>query len=188
MRLSPSRVTSAVRPSGVSATWLGPDFSSPRRTLPAGVTVLPLIVNTETVPSLRFAARARLPCRLIEMPATPAPASSVAMTRIGEDCRSITETLLSLAETARWPGPVGGYASGAAQAPTSSRHAATESVLFMVNLLGLRIVWRASAWREAPRLRGVTAAACRRAPALRARRWQAPARRRRGRRATHRAA
>src|SRR2546430_6572621 len=95
MRWSPSRVTSPVRPSGVSATWLGPDFSSPRRTLPAAVTVLPLMVNTETVPSLRFAASARLPCRLIEMPATPAPASSVAMTRGGEDCRSITETLLS---------------------------------------------------------------------------------------------
>src|SRR5207302_9020882 len=152
------------------------------------------------------AARARLPCRLIEMPATPAPASSVAMTRGGEDCRSITETLLSgtclppsmriaavtsaidssgatatesggpttlagasisattrggvkrrsmiatvsgagfgtavvtpftrtallsLAETARWPGLAGGVDSGVAQAASSTAQAAGQSARIM---------------------------------------------------------
>ena len=82
-------------PSGVIAGWLGSDFSSPSCTLPACVTVLPLMVNTETVPSFRFAASASVPCWVIEMPATPAPASSVAITRGGEACKSITDTLLS---------------------------------------------------------------------------------------------
>src|SRR5437879_9027698 len=82
--LSPSRVTSAIVPSGVKVTWLVPDFSSAIVTLPTGVTVLPEIVNTDTVPSLRLATSASVPWRLIEMPAALLPASSVVMTAGGE--------------------------------------------------------------------------------------------------------
>src|SRR2546430_6579686 len=64
-------------------------------TLPTGVTVLPEIENTETVPSLRLATSARVPRRLIEMPAALLPASSVAITAGGDAFRSMTETRVS---------------------------------------------------------------------------------------------
>ncbi len=96
MKLSPSRVTSAIRPSGVMATWLGPPLAGPTASLLTGVTVLPEIVNTDTVPSPRLATRARLPCRLIETPAGEAPVSRVAITRGGVDVRSTTDMRLSL--------------------------------------------------------------------------------------------
>src|SRR3954471_17483145 len=95
MRLSESRVTSAVLPSRENTTWLGPDLASPSAILPAGVSVLPLIVNTETVPSLRLATSASVAARLIETPAAPAPACSVATTFGGEGFRSITVNLSS---------------------------------------------------------------------------------------------
>jgi len=41
IRSSPSRVTSAIVPSGEIATWLVPDLSSPTVTFPAGLTVVP---------------------------------------------------------------------------------------------------------------------------------------------------
>jgi hypothetical protein len=44
-------VTSAVRPSALIAIPLGPDCGAPKSTLPAGVTALPAMVNTETVPA-----------------------------------------------------------------------------------------------------------------------------------------
>src|SRR3954452_17615252 len=75
IRLSPSRVTNARFPSGVNATWLGLDLGSPSRTLPAGVTVFPAMVNADTVPSWRFATSARGPARLIDTPLAPRPAS-----------------------------------------------------------------------------------------------------------------
>src|SRR2546430_4260863 len=93
--LSPSRVTSAIVPSGVKVTWLVPDFSSAIVTLPTGVTVLPEIVNTDTVPSLRLATSASVPWRLIEMPAALLPASSVVMTAGGDAFRSMTDTRVS---------------------------------------------------------------------------------------------
>ena len=95
IRLSPSRVTSAVVPSREKIAWLGPDVFSPSAILPAGVSVLPLMVKTETVPSLRLATKASVAARLIETPAAPAPACSVARTFGGEDFRSITVSLSS---------------------------------------------------------------------------------------------
>src|SRR5215471_11408539 len=80
MRLSPSRVTSALLPSGVNTTWQGPESGAPILTVPAGVTVVPLIVNTETVPSERFATNASVPALLMETPAAPLPACRVART------------------------------------------------------------------------------------------------------------
>ena len=47
-------------------------------TLPAGVTVLPAILKTETVPSARFATSARSPLRLIDRPALLAPSIQAA--------------------------------------------------------------------------------------------------------------
>src|SRR2546430_17232141 len=64
-------------------------------TLPTGVTVLPEIENTETVPSLRLATSASVPRRLVEMPAALLPASSVAITAGGDAFRSQTETRVS---------------------------------------------------------------------------------------------
>src|SRR5262249_30198293 len=93
--LSPSRVTSAVLPSDVNTAWLGPDALLPKSTTPAGVTVLPLIENTETVPSERLATSASVPALLMETPAAPAPASRVAITAGGDAFRSMTESLLS---------------------------------------------------------------------------------------------
>ena len=78
MRWSPSRVTSARLPSGENTTCLGPEFGLPTVTLPAGVTVVPLIVNTETVPSAWLATRARVPALLMDTPEAPLPACSVA--------------------------------------------------------------------------------------------------------------
>src|SRR4051812_27221976 len=95
MRWSPSRVTSAVPPSRENIAWLGPDLASPSAILPAGLSVLPLIVKTETVPSLRLATNASVAARLIETPAAPAPACSVARTFGGEDFRSMTVNLSS---------------------------------------------------------------------------------------------
>src|SRR4051794_41943579 len=66
---SPSRVTRAVLPSGENATLDGPEVLLPRSTLPAAVTVFPEMVSTDTVPSPRFATRARLPARFMPMPA-----------------------------------------------------------------------------------------------------------------------
>src|SRR5213083_3212192 len=82
-------------PSRVKVTWLVPDFSSAIVTLPTGVTVLPEIVNTDTVPSLRLATSASVPWRLIEMPAALLPASSVVMTAGGDAFRSMTDTRVS---------------------------------------------------------------------------------------------
>ena len=59
--LSPSRVTSAILPSGVNAAWLVPDFSSAMVILPTGLTVVPWIEKTDTVPSLRLATSASVP-------------------------------------------------------------------------------------------------------------------------------
>src|SRR5438309_392509 len=63
-------------------------------TLPAGVTVLPWIVKTDTVPSPRLATSARVPWRVIETPAGFLPVSSVAMTFGGVDVRSTTDIVL----------------------------------------------------------------------------------------------
>jgi hypothetical protein len=93
--LSPSRVTSAVLPSGEKATALGPDLASPSEILPPGLNALPASVNTETVPSERLATRTRLPALLMAIPAAPAPASTVPTTLGGEVFRSMIETLLS---------------------------------------------------------------------------------------------
>src|SRR5215510_4471896 len=71
------------------------DALLPKSTTPAGVTVLPLIENTETVPSERLATSASVPALLMETPAAPAPASSVAITAGGDAFRSMTESLLS---------------------------------------------------------------------------------------------
>src|ERR1051326_6155478 len=92
---SPSRVTSAVLPSGVKATLDGPHFGSPKSTLPAGLTDLPEMVKIDTSPALRLATSARVPARLIEMPAGPGSVSSVATTVGGFDLRSITVSRLS---------------------------------------------------------------------------------------------
>ncbi len=59
------------------------------------MTVRPLIVNTETVPSMRFATSASVPARLTDTPEAPAPARSVARTARGDALRSITETVSS---------------------------------------------------------------------------------------------
>lgn len=62
------------------ATWLGPDLASPRLTLPTGVSELPAMEKTETVPSDRLATSASVPARLIDTPAAPLPACSCAET------------------------------------------------------------------------------------------------------------
>src|SRR5262245_23553970 len=80
MRWSLSRVTRAVFPSGSKTTELGPDFSPPTVTLPAGVTVVPAMVKTDTVPSSRLATNASVPALLMETPAAPLPACRVAST------------------------------------------------------------------------------------------------------------
>src|SRR5262245_34809144 len=92
---SPSRVTSAVFPSGENVTWLGPDLSSPSATLPIVVSALPETEKTETVPSARLATSASVPARLIETPAAPLPAWCWASTLGGEALRSITVSLSS---------------------------------------------------------------------------------------------
>src|SRR5580704_14163009 len=94
-RLSMLRVTRAVLPSGVKTTWQGADIGAPKSIFPAALTVLPLIVKTETVPSERFATRARVPAGLMDTPLAPAPALSVAITMGGECFRSMTVTLSS---------------------------------------------------------------------------------------------
>jgi hypothetical protein len=68
IRLSLFLDTSARRPSGVKTTWLGPLSFAPRSTVPAGVTRAPAIVNTEIVPSARFATSASVPALLIDTP------------------------------------------------------------------------------------------------------------------------
>src|SRR5437016_11330955 len=77
------------------ATWLGPDLASPRLTLPTGVSELPAMEKTETVPSERLATSASVPARLIDTPAAPLPACSCAETLGGDALRSITESLSS---------------------------------------------------------------------------------------------
>ena len=64
-------------------------------TLLRGVTVLPWMPKTDTVPSDRLATSASVPCRLMLTPAAPAPAWSVLITRGGVALRSTTDTLLS---------------------------------------------------------------------------------------------
>jgi len=59
--LSVLRDTSAVLPSGVIATMPPPALAPPTSTVPAGVTVLPWIVNTDTVPSTRLETSASVP-------------------------------------------------------------------------------------------------------------------------------
>ena len=95
MRWSPSRVTSAFLPSGVKATWLGPDLASPSAILPAGVSVLPATVRIDTVPSPRLATSTSLPSGLNETPAGETPTSMVATTAGGEALRSMTLSRLS---------------------------------------------------------------------------------------------
>src|SRR5580765_4775906 len=92
---SPLRVTKALLPSGANTGREGVQFGSPRSTFPAGVTVRPSMANTETVPSLRLATRARVPAGLIDTPDGPLPACSVARTAGGDDLRSITVTVSS---------------------------------------------------------------------------------------------
>jgi hypothetical protein len=89
------RVTSAMRPSRVKATPLGWQSGACRLTVPAGVTVFPRTVNTESVPSKRLATSASVPARLMATPDAPVPARSVAIVRGGEDWRSITVRTLS---------------------------------------------------------------------------------------------
>src|SRR5438105_5286752 len=77
------------------ATWLGPALSSPKLTLPTGVSVLPAMEKTETVPSERLATSASVPARLIDTPAAPCPACNWAETLGGEALRSMTVSLSS---------------------------------------------------------------------------------------------
>src|SRR5438309_4129203 len=63
-------------------------------TLPAGVTVLPWIVKTDTVPSPRLATSASVPWRVIETPAGFLPVSSVAMIFGGVAFKSTTDIVL----------------------------------------------------------------------------------------------
>src|SRR5258708_9701240 len=93
--VSAARVTGAVLPSGVMATWLGPDFSSPRLIFLTGVSVVPAMKNTDTVLSERFATSAGALARLIDTPGAPLPACSCAETLGGEDLRSTTGSLSS---------------------------------------------------------------------------------------------
>src|SRR6187399_2736966 len=95
IRLSPFRVTYAFVPSGEMATWAGTDSGGPRSTRPAGLTVLPAIVKTDTVPSKRLATSASVPAGLIDTPDAPLPACSVASTFTGDAWRSITVSRLS---------------------------------------------------------------------------------------------
>src|SRR4051812_36559269 len=132
MRSSPSRVASAVLPSGEIATWLTPDFSSPSASVPAGETVFPSIVKIEMEPPLRLATSASVPWRLMETPEGPLPASSVAITAGGFARRSMTDTRLSASvfvgsaggvflgggkRGGGLAGGVGGVKGGAAQPP-----------------------------------------------------------------------
>ena len=64
----------------------------PKSILPAGVSVLPLMVKSDSVPSLRLAVIASVPAGLIDTPVTPAPACRVALTTGGLALRSITES------------------------------------------------------------------------------------------------
>jgi hypothetical protein len=66
----------------------------PTSTVPAGVTAVPWIVNTDTVPSTRFETSASVPWRLMDTPAAPRPASSVARTLGGLALTSTTLTWL----------------------------------------------------------------------------------------------
>src|SRR6516162_10022084 len=77
------------------ATWLGPDLSSPKLTLPTGVSVWPAMEKTETVPSERWATNASVPARLIDTPAAPCPACNCATTLGGDALQSITVSLSS---------------------------------------------------------------------------------------------
>ena len=61
MVLSPSRVTRARLPSGDEHDRARPGIVFPERDLARGASVMPAIVNTETVPSLRFATSASVP-------------------------------------------------------------------------------------------------------------------------------
>ncbi len=94
MRWSPSRVISAVLPSGRNATWHGAE-ALPKSSLPAGVSVLPLTVKIESVPSARFATSTSVPDGLIETPVAPRLACNVCVTTGGLAFRSITESLSS---------------------------------------------------------------------------------------------
>jgi len=67
----------------------------PKSSLPAAVSVLPLTVKIESVPSERFATSESVPAGLIETPAAPPPASRVWVTAGGLAFRSITESLSS---------------------------------------------------------------------------------------------
>ena len=78
-------------PSGRNATWLGPEFLLPRSSLPAAVSVLPLMVKIDTEPSLRLAVSASVPDGLIDTPVTPGPACRVCVTAGGLALRSMTE-------------------------------------------------------------------------------------------------
>ena len=63
--------------------------------MPTGVSTLPAIEKTDTVPSDRLATSASVPARLIDTPAAPLPACSCAETLGGEALRSITVSLSS---------------------------------------------------------------------------------------------
>ena len=60
-----------------------------------GRDVLPSIVNTDTVPSLRLATSASVPAALMDTPEGPLPACSVLSTAGGDDFRSMTVTVSS---------------------------------------------------------------------------------------------
>ena len=63
--------------------------------LPDGRDLLPAIAKTDTVPSLRFATSASVPAGLMDTPAGPRPACSVASTAGGVDFKSMTVTVSS---------------------------------------------------------------------------------------------
>ena len=94
-RADPSCAVSAMKLSSFETRVPRRFATVPTASLPVGVTVLPAMVKTETLPSLRFATSARVPAWLIEIPDAPAPALSVAITAGGFASRSLTLTRLS---------------------------------------------------------------------------------------------
>ena len=90
--LSPSRVTSALLPSGVNTMPAGPESALPRVKLAILLTCLPAILSTATVPSPRFATSASVPVELMAMPVGCEPVITVPSTLAGDDFRSISVT------------------------------------------------------------------------------------------------
>src|SRR6185503_11756404 len=93
-------------PSGVKTGSDGVQAGSPRSTFPTGVTLLPAIARTDTVPSLRLATSASEPAGLIDTPEGPRPTRNVVRTAGGVDCRSMTVTASSGTVRAGLPGSI----------------------------------------------------------------------------------